>query len=82
MLIKEGEMPYRQAWETGQLHAAHLRQLAAIEAARRAQHGYRPNPLVLAVAAAARAFAQRLERFAERLDARPTKIVTSRPGRA
>lgn len=75
-------MPYRQAWETGHEHAAHLRLQAAIERARRAQRANRPSALRSAMAKAARAFAERLERFAEGLDARPTRTFTSRPGGA
>ncbi len=82
MFAKEGEMPYRQAWETGHEHAARLRHQAAIERARRAQHTNRPNALKCAAARVARAFAQRLEGLAERLDARPARAFTSRPGGA
>ena len=82
MFTKEGDMPYRQAWETGHQHAAHLRSQAAIERARRAQDAQRPSALRSATARAARAFAERLERFAEGLDARPARTFTSRPGGA
>ena len=75
-------MPYRQAWEAGQQHQARLRQQAAIERARRAQDAHRPSALRSATARAARAFAERLERFAERLDTRPARTFTSRPGGA
>jgi len=75
-------MPYRQAWETGHEHAARLRHEAAIERARRARHANRPNAFKSTTAKLARAFAERLERFAEGLDARPTRTFTSRPGGA
>ncbi len=79
MFIKEGDMPYRQAWETGHEHATHLRHQAAIERARRLQDASRPSVFRSVTARLARAFAERLERFAEGLDARPARTFTSRP---
>lgn len=71
-------MPYRQPWDTGLERITELRHAAAHERVRReaidTQTSVRASLAVLA-----RAAATRLSRIADRLDARSTRFVTTRP---
>jgi len=79
MCDEEGDMPYRQPWDIGFERATELRHAAMRERAYRDARG-RSAPTLRATAAdLARSFAARLSRFADRLDARHARVVTSRP---
>lgn len=74
-------MSYRQPWETGQAHVAELRLAAARERGHRQANGA-PAPVRTAAATVVRTVADRLSRFADRLDtrtARSARFVPFRP---
>jgi hypothetical protein len=72
-------MSYRQPWDIGHARVAELRYAAARERAYRDARGRSAAPMRATIALVARSFAVRLSRFADRLDARHARVVTTRP---
>ncbi len=71
-------MPYRQPWDSGLERATELRHAAMRERAYRDARGRSATTLRATAADLARSFAAGLSRFADRLDARPGRVVNSR----